>query len=446
MNAEPLLGALFGLVLLGLAGRALLAWLPPGELGGHAPGSLPHTWAASHLLGFVAFHTAAGAAAELGLRFGWVAFAGVAAALAGLRLGTLPAPMVPQHPLRAPHDSPGSTATGSARASRWAFAACLVLVPVAALASGELGWPTAPGELAGWRANTPAEAAVLRLLRPAHLIALALLVDHGLAPLGLAPAWRRLAALAAAVPAALSPELQALAPLPADQDPAAGALARTAQLALTFGAGAALAVRWFLRAEARVLALALIAFAACLAEAPDGVALGLAGLASLALALHRPALQGLAPALLAALAVSLPWQLVRLALALVDCPGPGAPSLAAAVDTGGLRAALCDWRTAWSAGGLLYLALPFLAVRAARRAPAHQRAAGRFLVALAILALGLHAPLVAAAACLPSLDPDWGEALRRAAPAPAALAALALAASAGTGRTEASGSNPGGTA
>jgi hypothetical protein len=297
MNAEPLQGALFGLALFAFAGRTLLAWLPAGEPGRQRPTDLPATWAASHLLGWLAFHTAAGLASELGLRFGWRAFALPFAALAVLRLLTLPAPMLPRH------DARPERPTWLDRAALAALVLGLLAIAARALWTAEHTLPSPPHELAGWRADRPWQVGLLRLVRPAHLVALAILLSHGLEALSVQPTLRRLAVL-------LAVALPGFAP-----GPRLGALVQggnEAQLALCFGAGAAFALRWLQRADPRALALACLCFGACLAEPPVGVAPGLAGLGTLALVLHRNARrQALVPALLALVVVALPWQLVR---------------------------------------------------------------------------------------------------------------------------------------
>lgn len=81
------LGALAGALLFG---RVLLAWLPPGEVGGHAPRALPATLATSLALGGPLVARLAGETA-------WLA-AGIGLALALLaRVLTLPGAMVPRH-------------------------------------------------------------------------------------------------------------------------------------------------------------------------------------------------------------------------------------------------------------------------------------------------------------------------------------------------------------
>ena len=405
MNAESLLGALFGLALFALAGRCLLAWLPAGEPGRHRPADLPVTLAASYLLGWIAFHTAAGAAAEVGLRFSWATFLAPFALLAVIRVATLPGAMVPRHDARPQRE------TVFGRLALIALLLALLLVPMQSLRAAELALPTEPGELAGWRAARPWENCVLRLARPAQLMALALLTTHGLAALDVRPFARRLAGL-------LVLALPACWPV----DGLESGVWIDAQLALSFGAGTAFALHWFARADRRALALALLSFGACLAEAPAGVPLGAAGLAALAASLHRNALRIALPwGLLALVVVALPWRLVRMALELGDC-GRTDLSSSAAWPGPALIDGLLDWR----AGGPLWVLAPLAAAWVLMRSSPADRRPERFLVTLALLAALLHAALMLSQECLAELDGAlWSDLFLRAAPAAAMLLALA---------------------
>jgi hypothetical protein len=405
MHADELQGALFGLALVAFAGRVALAWLPPGEPGRHRPAELPATWAASHLLGWIALHTATATAAELGARLSWQQFAAPFALLAVARLATLPGAMVPRHDLRA------ERATPLARALLLALAVALLFVPALAVRAGELGvgrGPASSGELDGWRAASPAQAYVLRLLAPAHAVALAVIAHHAMAALAVRRSARCLGALAVLALAALA------ARAGAELD---------ARLALGFGAGVALGLCWFRRADPRALALACLAFASCLAAAPAGAPLGLAGLAALLAALHPNAYRRGLGWSLAALAVALPWQLVRMALELEDCTRADLWLSSDALGPRAWLAALLDWR----AGGPLWLALPVAAAVAWRRAHPADRRGERFAIGALGLAALAHAPLVAAQACLVDLDgTDWSDLCRWTAPAAILLLALAL--------------------
>jgi hypothetical protein len=398
MHAEPLLGALFGLALLAFAGRVLLAWLPPGEPGWHRPAELPTTWAASHLLGWIAFQTECRVARELGLSFSWPGFLLPFALLALLRLAALPGAMVPRHGVRRPRETPLS------RALLAALVLGLAAVALEALRSGEHALASGRRELSVWRAARPFESYVLGLADPAERAALALLVLHGLSAIPVRPVAARLGALAV---------------LLAASTPAARAAAESHPgLALGFGAGVASGAAWFARADPRALALASLSFGACLAAAPSGAPFGIAGLAALALALHPNARKRALPwALVALLVVGLPWQLARSALELAN---------------GGLRGlalplaeparALLDWRSA----GPLWLLVPPAIWIAWRRARPDDRRGERFLVSVALLAALLQAPLVALRECLPELDgASWPQFFRWAAPAAVALLTLA---------------------
>ena len=194
--------------------------------------------------------------------------------------------------------------------------------------------------------------------------------------------------------------------------------------ALTFGAGVAFGLCWFRRADPRALALACLGFGSCLAHAPAGAPLGLAGLAALAVALHPNAYRRALGWSLAALAVALPWRLVRIGIELEDCTRADLELTRAVLGPRGWLAALADWR----AGGPLWLALPVAAIVAWRRAhPADRRGEGFAIAALAFAALA-HAPLVAAQGCLVELDgADWSDLCRWTAPAAVMLLALPFA-------------------
>ena len=177
--------------------------------------------------------------------------------------------------------------------------------------------------------------------------------------------------------------------------------------------------------DRRALALSLLSFAACLSQAPAGLALGLAGLLALAALLHRNARRLAWPwALVALVLVALPWKLVRVALELGDCTRADLALAAQALGPPGLMTAARDWR---AGGGLWLAALPAAAWVWTRAAPTDPRPA-RFLVAVALLAALFHAPLISVQECCVELGgTSWSQFTLRAAPAAAALLALALA-------------------
>jgi hypothetical protein len=100
METVSLLMLLFASV----AGRMLLSWLPAGEPGGHAPRELPVTWAVSFALGSAAvlyellfqhsyrLYQNTEGDPEFEVFLVWIA-------LGAVRIATLPAGLVPRHPL-----------------------------------------------------------------------------------------------------------------------------------------------------------------------------------------------------------------------------------------------------------------------------------------------------------------------------------------------------------
>ncbi len=225
-----------GLLLVAFVGRVVLAWLPSGPQGSHAPRDLPRTWALSHLLGLFALgleqRLLGGEASTLARLAPWLI-------LALLRVATRPAAMVPRH------DPPSERTPRAIWIPRLLFAlwalgmlfADLVLdVPpadlFAALESRLLpavsaGGPSGPGDLSitvvGW-------------------IALWILLDDALFRARRGPSGRALALPVAAT---------AWFPLN---------MASPAALAL--GLGACALVPWLRRADRRAGALSAIAFAA----------------------------------------------------------------------------------------------------------------------------------------------------------------------------------------
>jgi hypothetical protein len=135
-------------------GRVLLAWLPPGEPGGHGPRELPATWAASHLVGLfalVAERAFLGDAGRVAMLAPWIV-------LGLLRVSTLPAAMVPR--VSPPHEGPARW-TRLVRAC--ALVCGLVTLVIAfdegprpidpfARAAGDVLGPQAPLVALGWLA------------------------------------------------------------------------------------------------------------------------------------------------------------------------------------------------------------------------------------------------------------------------------------------------------
>jgi len=223
------------LVGLAVAGRILLAWLPPGRPGSHQGRALVATWAASHLIGVAGLMIGRSLAKRIGVewRTALVVACAALALLLVARLLTSPAALVPRHePVPA----------------RWSWPSrILVLVVVAALAFT----PEASG--ARW-----SDALTL-----AHTVAMLVFVAYGLA---LARAPASVQSVACAVIAAFV----LLAPLVRDPEVMPVALAAAAAAAGTVG--------WLRHGDARALALAAIAlaFAATDRESGSTVAVALA--------------------------------------------------------------------------------------------------------------------------------------------------------------------------
>ena len=300
--ADDWLGALPGLAALALAGRAALAWLPPGRLGSHDLRAWPATWAAAHVLGAIVV-CAAGRAAELAGFAAWpAALAAVLGGLALARFATRPAAMVPRHEVRAERPSAFAKLAGLALAAalvRLLFATTgesgTGLARAGEAAAGFARGPCAGADpLARWfeLAGAPNEAAG-RVFAWTSAVALFALLAHGLERARRAPAERRLWLFLFA----LTPGAAALA------GGAEGALA-----ALGPGAGAALSVAWFRRADRRALGLAALAHASGAGWNPGaaGLALALAGLALLVICTPRPSRARAAAWAGAALALQLP--------------------------------------------------------------------------------------------------------------------------------------------
>jgi len=236
------------ILLVALVGRILLSWLPAGVPGSHHPRDLPVTWAASHLVGFFAlvaerrFYPGASTAACL---LPWLL-------LAGLRLATLPASMVPRR------DLPHERAPRLARYVRWVAALSAVAWILLAL-----DLPRPPGDLFA-AASDRALGPVLPLTTVGWL-ALWILVHHALGDARRAPLGRAILFLVlATTPAPL------LVSLPG---------------ALALGLGAVFLIPWVRRADRRAGALSAIGFSVLgLFGQP---VLALAGLGALVLASNR---------------------------------------------------------------------------------------------------------------------------------------------------------------
>lgn len=246
-----------------LLGRALLACLPAGAPGGHAPRDLPATWAASHLLGLLA--TLAGSrlvGERIASSSAFLATLAVAAVVLASALWFLgPLALVPRH--EPPRE----------RASVWAS-----LVRLAAIAVVCHGAVEAP------RAGTfdaPQHAFGLARLPLAFQalngLALVAFVEHGLERARAAPLVRAACALAAAIVV----HREGFA-----DGTGAGLLA---SLGLT--AGAACSIPWVRRADRRELVLAALGFATCALVARGGIGFALAAGAWACTATARPSLR-----------------------------------------------------------------------------------------------------------------------------------------------------------
>lgn len=244
--------ALLALAGIALLGRTLLAWLPAGLPGRHAPGSLASTWAASHVLGIAALVLTRSLLAPLGLSDSIVAVAALWAILLAARVLSLPGSLVPRHEL------PGERPRAAHRVASLAIVCAIVALV------GHVGRSASPD-------------ADPRLVATAIVswLAAAGLVAHGLERGRRAPAPRRLlVALFVLTPSGL----------------AASAAGRVdAVVALGFAGGCAGLVSWLRRADRRGLALALASFGTCVLVQREALPLTLAGLVALVAATARPA-------------------------------------------------------------------------------------------------------------------------------------------------------------
>lgn len=299
--------ALCCLAFVALCGRVLLAWLPPGRVGGHAPAELATTWAASHLLGALALGLVERVAPALAAPRGALALALFLALLAALRLATRPAAMVPRRAVA--HERSGRGARTLGLVVR--LGALLVAVAIASAAEPAAPAPPAAPSLGAACAalGLAPPASFAAWLGAAHYLALVPLLQEGLRASRIAPAGR-VAALGLCL---LAPALAALAP---------DGLA----LALGLTAGAGFAVGWLRRASLRSLALSAAGWS--LALQAGGLVPGVAGALATLAASARPSRAR------AAL-----WTLVALALGwLARPPGPALGTVAAAPDAAALLA------------------------------------------------------------------------------------------------------------
>ncbi len=415
MGAEHLLGGLLGLALFGFAGRVVLSFLPPGEPGYHRPARLPATWAASHLLGLVAFHSLAAAVSPFPLRITVTSFVALFALLAVVRWITLPAAMVPRA---------GRPTAPSGAAARVLLAA--LVLAVLALVAVALGPTLIADDLAAARvetkllelrafgAQTPLQEGVLRFVPPASLAALVVLVLHALESVGVGALARRAAVLVLLATPALW-----TARVVAGDD---------AVLLLLFGAGCSFALVWQRCADPRAMVLAAIGFAACAAYRPVAVPLGAAGIAVLCAVTHANARRSVLLVSCAALLLAFPpWHLLKL-LFLPFAEPRGDLVLDPAVI--GLEPLLSElsrlglWGGTWVFGALAALAGLVAWIRRERATRGIEQPA---LVALLALALTLHVVVLVLQDVSVGLDlVSWRDALLHTLPAAALLVGLAL--------------------
>ena len=319
MALSEILCTALGSAVVFLVGRAILAWLPPGEIGSHRPAKLATTWAASHVLGCAAIAAAGGLGALLGTNVPLAAVGAGAGLLLAARALSLPAALRPRHEVQ--QELPTRAATIA-----WIAAVSLALASsaVAPLSRTEgmwavraqawlsQGWPPGfegpatregalaltpmmPGSLAllAWPLGVVTELAA-RVQLFAFLAACLLLCEHALALTRRAVLPRRLVLIALA--AALVPAA----------DPEQGDLALAALCALCLSGLCA----WTRRADARGLALAVLGLCSMPLARPGGWVIGLAGLfALLAASARSSVLRALGWSLAAALALMLPWPL-----------------------------------------------------------------------------------------------------------------------------------------
>ncbi len=227
-------GILIWIVLPLVAGRIVIAWLPPGRIGGHALREAPATAASSWLIGLVTC-SAIGALPEPARKVAVVVFV----LLAIVRIGTGPAAMVPRHEPALVRES---------ALSRAILIAAWIMIGTAVRAFAL----QADAEALGTVVFTACTAAV------AILVADALEVAR-------CPAWVR------AVGVLLYASTLFIQPAQPSSVPALCATS-------LFVAGALQAIAWFRRADRRALAMFVVFAAGAWVVAPGGWVLMGAGM------------------------------------------------------------------------------------------------------------------------------------------------------------------------
>jgi hypothetical protein len=409
MAAENLLGGLLGLALFAFVGRVILSWLPPGEPGYHRPAKLPATWAASHLLGLVTYHTLAVLLEPFPMRITVLSLSVPFALLALVRWFALPGAMVPRAS-RPPTRSPLA-----ARVLLALIAIALLVGPT--LVGDDLSaarGSTKLFELHAFGAKTPLQEGVLHFVPRASLAALAIFVLHALEAVGVSALVRRLAvALLLTTPALWTPRV-----VGGDE----------AVLLMLFGAGCASALVWQRCADPRALVLAAIAFAAAPAYRPAAVPLGAAGLFVLCATTHANARKYALLWSAGALVLTFPpWHLLRwVFLPFVQPRG----DLVLDADVIGLEALAVElgqfdvWGVTWAVGALAALAGLVLW---ARRARARRGVELPALIALVLLAVLLHLSVLTLQDIAADVDlASWGDVLLRTSPGAVLVFGLAL--------------------
>ncbi len=309
--------AALGIAVISAIGRALLCWLPPGELGSHRTAQLPATWAASYLLGGIAISIVTAACALARLPFSCAGIVGVGALLALARGLSLPAALVPRHEVLSERPENSSRALFAIALGIVAWAAWQMDVTTetghwatraqALLSRGSIAGIDDPanGALAAppfestslafiaWP-NGAVSSSVARLHWLACALAVLLLSERAMATARRAPLGRRMLL----VPLALALAVAATA-----DDGNLGSAALIALLVCGL-------VAWTRRADARGLALACLSSGALPLTRPDGWVLGCAGLIAVLASSARPSMKrALIWTLGSGLFLMVPWPL-----------------------------------------------------------------------------------------------------------------------------------------
>lgn len=363
-----------------LLGRALLACLPAGAPGGHAPRDLPATWAASHLLGMFATLAVSRLVGEhvasSGAFLAGTAVAAVALASALWFLG--PLALVPRH------ETPRERASSLA----WLVRSAAIAVVLHGAFGAPRGDAFGPAQHAFGLGRLPLAIQALNGL------ALLAWIEHGLERARAVPSVRAACALAGAIVV--------------HREGFADGTGTGLLASLGLVAGAASSIAWLRRADRRELVLSAAGFATCALAARGGIGLALAAGAWVCTATARPSLRR-------AVTLVVPWIGCAALLGLSHAAplrsshtrvdGALASRLAAVVL---LSIALAiTWRAARPAkdgsssrtepAGLAHRWLPALALvvvvldvvaRSAGRDPQHALELGPACVAVAALALG----------------------------------------------------------